>query len=844
MNIDYKQWKSLLSRRDVIAGTGAFLLLIAWCFGCLASHLLEYLFTSLSATMSSFNQGGTGANFPGLGSVFVLGHWVWPSTTMPYFLIVVLMLAIWLIKTPKLLYQMRIAYRDINLGSMGTAAFTPLKELVQQSVAVPLDNSVYEGYSGVPQVHITPVAATELDLHVTPSRVPGKSLAFDAVAARREKRQRKRHNGPVPEHGYDLIDTNKTNAAVVAGTQSGKTQTFTYPVLDLIMRAKEQDSVIVTDLKGDMVKNTKTEFEKRGYDVRVFNLVTPEYSIGYNPLSLIWSAYVKGDYDEAQLLCNTLSYSLFHNPNAKDPMWEEASIALTNALILAVCRVCKVKNTPERVTMYTVSVMLNELGSNPDEHGDTKMDKFFSSLEVNDPAKLQYGTITFSQGITRAGIYTGTMAKLKNYTFSAIGKLTATNDLNLVDIANGKKPVALFIVYPDYDDSNYSLISTLISQISYVLSKTATLSATSSLDRRVKFVLEEVANIPTIEGLSRYMNVGLQRGLIYYLVFQSIAQLKDKYGDRGAEALLSACGNKYDILADGKEDAEYFSHLLGKKTIIAPNRAGDPLSLDKSYSESEQARDLMTPTELSQLKEGEWVLIRGKQRRDLHAREISATPIYANRKDNSQMLYQYQYLANFDHPQTFESLNGDKQATHANTSLHDLTISQEEFTKTAKQPLNLDELKKNEPTRFEAHTSDNVVSKYQKDDQGNVTVTQQESEFVKAAKKAAAEQKAADDPLSAQHENDQPLAQDFTDIISRDTTPFSKALGVAQQNLVLSTVEKLLDSDDKAAFYRGNTVGNMQAFLMQHRADQPELYKALRKIFNLEQFEKKEEADG
>ena len=842
MNIDYKQWKSLLSRRDVIAGTGAFLLLISWCLGCLASHLLEYLFRSFQATLASFNQGETITNATGIGAVFTPLNWFLPSTSGLFWLVTVVVLFVWLVKVPKLLYQMRIAYRDINLGSMGTAAFTPLSDLAEQSVAVPLDGSIYDGYSGVPQVHVTSEAAKKLDLRVTPSRGPRQKKAFDAVIARREKRRGRRAIEPVPKNGYDLIDTNKTNAAVVAGTQSGKTQTFTYPVLDLIMRAEKQDSVIVTDLKGDMVKNTKVAFEQHGYDVRVFNLVTPEYSIGYNPLALIWDAYDKGDYDEAQLLCNTLSYSLFHNPNAKDPMWEEASIALTNALILAVCRVCKIKNTPERVTMYTVSVMLNELGSNPDKNGDTKMDKFFSQLEVNDPAKLQYGTITFSQGITRAGIYTGTMAKLKNYTFSAIGKLTATNDLHLADIASGDKPVALFIVYPDYDDSNYSLISTLISQISYVLSKAATLSETSSLKRRVKFVLEEVANIPTIEGLSRYMNVGLQRGLIYYLVFQSIAQLKDKYGDRGAEALLSACGNKYDILADGKEDAEYFSRLLGKKTIIAPNRAGDPLSLDKSYSESEQARDLMTPEELSQLKEGEWVLIRGKQRRALDGTQISAKPIYANQTDHDHMLFQYQYLKDFDHPQTFEELNGDKLASHAGTKLNELTISQNEFAETATTTLDQVERLKNEPAQFEVHSSDNVQSSYHKDNNGNVTVTESRTDATEAAAETRKEEK--EDPVADLHEDDKPLTQDVSDFVSDDDRLIQVALTEKQLEVVHNQTEKWLDSDENAAFWRGNTMSQAQVYLVDHREDKPELYKALRMMFKLEQFEKKEGAHG
>ncbi|MEA6710640.1 type IV secretory system conjugative DNA transfer family protein, partial [Salmonella enterica subsp. enterica serovar Virginia] len=126
-----------------------------------------------------------------------------------------------------------------------------------------------------------------------------------------------------------------------------------------------------------MLKNTRKDFIKHGYDVHVLNVMNPYLSIGYNPLELIKEAYIKGDYAKAQMLCNTFSYSIFHNPNAKEPLWEESSIALVNALILAVCDINIKANTPEKITLYTVTVMLSELGSNPDEDGYTKLDHFF-----------------------------------------------------------------------------------------------------------------------------------------------------------------------------------------------------------------------------------------------------------------------------------------------------------------------------------------------------------------------------------------------------------------------------------------------------------------------------------
>ncbi|MBH0167131.1 type IV secretory system conjugative DNA transfer family protein [Fictibacillus sp. 7GRE50] len=525
-------------------------------------------------------------------------------------------------------YNLRRSFQDINKGTKGTARWTTLEEVREVYHAVKDNDEDYEGKSGIPVTHY------EDELY---------------------------------------IDPNNTNTLVVASTQSGKTEMFSYPLLDVIMRAEEKDSVIVTDIKGDMLKNTRGEFIKRGYDVHVLNLLNPYQSIGYNPLELIKQAYMKGEYSRAQMLCNTLSYSLFHNPNAKDPMWEESSIALVNALILAVCDISLTANKPENITMYTVTVMLSELGSNPDEDGQTKLDYFFGNLPANHPAKLQYATIQFSQGVTRGGIFTGTMAKLKNYAYDTIARMTATTTFHIEDLAFGEKPIALFIVYPDWDDSNYSIISTFLSQVAAVLSEKATLTKESKLPRRVRHLFEEVANIPAIEGLSRSLAVGLSRGLLYCLVIQNIAQIAEKYGDKAAKAITGNCGNQIYIMSDELEDAEEFSKKLGTKTVVSSDRSGQPLSLDKSFSEKEEERPLMMPDELRRLKKGEWVLVRTKKREDLDNERIEPFPIFSSLKAGTQMLHRYEYLmGRFNNPIAFDEMG--LEAEHKSLDLNSLLI--------------------------------------------------------------------------------------------------------------------------------------------------------------------------
>ncbi|MGH2149813.1 VirD4-like conjugal transfer protein, CD1115 family, partial [Enterococcus faecalis] len=105
-----------------------------------------------------------------------------------------------------------IAFKDINLKTKGSERFTTKKELDQQYVKVALDDKEYEGSSGIP------VATT--------------------VETVREK-------GKKVKKTFVYIDRKNTNSATIGGTQSGKTSLFSYPFLDLIMRAKEKDSVLV-----------------------------------------------------------------------------------------------------------------------------------------------------------------------------------------------------------------------------------------------------------------------------------------------------------------------------------------------------------------------------------------------------------------------------------------------------------------------------------------------------------------------------------------------------------------------------------------------------------------------
>lgn len=627
MHKEYKQWKKILANKYLLTAYGFGIFILIFFAVNFLFHFFERIPEMLSSIKSAAINGSQSQEIPSMFEGVSI-QWIFDFKT-EYALVYLLIACVAIIFILRHLYKIRIAFRDLNLHTKGSQRWTTIKEIKQTYKAVKDNDEEYEGSAGMPIVH----------------------------------------------HKDSLyVDTNNTHTLVVASTQSGKTEMYSYPYLDVIMRAKNKDSVVITDVKGDMLKNTKDQFEKYGYDVHVLNLINPNWGIAYNPLELIKEAYLEGDYAKAQTLCNSFSYALYHKEKSNaDPMWEEASIALVNALILAVCDLCIQNNEPENITIYTLTVMLNELGSNPDEDGYTRLDHFFGNLPPTSPAKLQYGTIQFSQGVTRSGIYTGTMAKLKNFTYDTIGRMTAKNDFRLEDLAYGEKPIALFIVYPDWDDSNYVLISTFISQVNSVLSEKATLSKDSKLPRKVRHLFEEVANVPPLPGMSRAMALGLGRGLLYTLVIQNRPQLADVYGENMAKAIMGNCGIQIYIMSDEMEDAEEFSKKLASKTIIVNDRQGPLMGTDKTYGEREEERPLLRPDELRRLKKGEWVVSRTKKRENLMEERIEAFPIFASIKNGTQMLHRYEYLMHrFDNKVALGDM--DIKGSHQNIDLNSLII--------------------------------------------------------------------------------------------------------------------------------------------------------------------------
>ncbi|MGX9758835.1 VirD4-like conjugal transfer protein, CD1115 family [Clostridioides difficile] len=555
-------------------------------------------------------------------------------TCFPIYFIVYI---VFIVVITKMIVNLRISFNKLEEGQKGTARFATLEEINTQYRSVPKRDIPFEGLGGIPIA---------------------RNLVKDEI----------------------YIDDSIVNNLIIGMTRSGKGETFILPSLDIYSRAKNKISLVINDPKGELAIMCKKIFEVRGFDTYLLNLIEPMNSMSYNPLQLVIDAYKKGEYDEAQLLCKTLTHSIYYNPNSKDPIWEKSAMSLVNALILAICDKCINEGIEEKITLYTVANMLSELGSkNYVDMYDVPhnaLDDYFQEMPNRSVAKMQYSTSKFSAGNTRASIFTTAMSELQVFTFNKLAKLTSKTSINFEDVASKDcKPSIIFMATPDYDTSNHFVASMFVRQLYYVLAKKATFSKGGKCERRVKFLLDEFGNMPSIEGMANIITVCLGRGISFDLVVQSYTQLKSLYGD-SMDTIKSNCGNKIYILTDDPSTLDEVSKTIGEKTIITNSRSGEVFSTSKSQTESLDSRRLLSPDELAKLEKGEMVVIRPIKREDINQEKIKAHPIFNDKKRAMQHRYEY-LLDTFNKEDlTLEDIRID--TLHKNVDVEDLLIDFEE----------------------------------------------------------------------------------------------------------------------------------------------------------------------
>lgn len=392
------------------------------------------------------------------------------------------------------------------------------------------------------------------------------------------------------------------NILVVGGSGAGKSRGFALPN---IMQCC--CSMVITDPKAELLRKTGGLLEKKGYEVRVFDLINPDTSFCYNPFE-----YVHDDKDVLRLISNLIQNTTPKGSQSSDPFWEKSETALLQALMLYLLH----EAPPEEQNFAMIMEMLDSAQvKEEDEDYESPLDILFDRLEMRDPDSIavkQYHIYKQAAGKTAKSILISVGVRLAAFNLPQIAKLTNTDELDLSSM--GERKVALFCCIPDADTSLNYLVGMIYSQLFQTLYYMADRVHGGALPVPVNCIMDEFPNVSLPNEFEKILATCRSRSIYCSIIIQNMSQLKALFKDSW-ESLVGNCDEFLYLGGNEKETHKYVSELLGKETIDT-NTYGQTKGKSGSYSTNFQqsGRELLQPDEVRMLdNQNALLFIRGER---------------------------------------------------------------------------------------------------------------------------------------------------------------------------------------------------------------------------------------
>lgn len=336
---------------------------------------------------------------------------------------------------------------------------------------------------------------------------------------------------PIMSDGHEAyVDGSDTHTLIFGATGSKKTRLFCMPMINYFVKAGE--SFIATDPKGEIYDRTSGIAKANGYKTVVLNFREIGKGDMWNPLLLPYMLYNSGQKDEAVSMLNDFVRTIASPQleNSKEIFWPEmaSSLALANLLLLMESA------KPEEVNVSSLAMLCTSEASE-------KLKVLSSNMRMDTIAGLNYRNIFTSAEKTLQSIMVSLFGMIRIFTTQK--NLTDMLSGNTIDISKfGREKTAVYLIIPDEKSTYHFLITTFIKQAYELLITEAQKENNRQLPIRVNFVLDEFCNLPQIPDMPSMISAARSRNMRYYLVAQSLHQLKGRYGE-DADTIKGNCEN-------------------------------------------------------------------------------------------------------------------------------------------------------------------------------------------------------------------------------------------------------------------------------------------------------------
>ena len=372
----------------------------------------------------------------------------------------------------------------------------------------------------------------------------------------------------------------------------------------LFQAIKRGESVILTDSKGELFSDTYELFKKNGYEVRVYNLVSPEHSDSWNCMSDL-----QGDTLMAQVLTDVIIANT--SEGRGDHFWDNGEGNLLKALVLYVDQ--DKTRSPDMKHLPAVYQLLTQ-------NNERQLTAMFEKLPLDHPARAPYNLFAQASETVRSGIVLGLGTRLQVLQNRAVQSVTSRSDIDLT--APGKRKCAYFIVLSDQNATMAFLSSLFFSFMFIKLVRYADSMPDGRCKIPVNLILDEFNNIGKLGGAAdgsdyaRALSSIRSRDLRVMMAVQSLGQLQNRYPNNLWSEIVGNCDIQLMLGCTDDVSADYFSIRSGDISVevnstmtVRKTIAVAQVIPQYRHTEGKGRRRLLTPDEVLRLPNDQLLIV-------------------------------------------------------------------------------------------------------------------------------------------------------------------------------------------------------------------------------------------
>ena len=243
--------------------------------------------------------------------------------------------------------------------------------------------------------------------------------------------------------GKMWVDNGEDHYLVMGATGSGKTVIVAKPMIKLL--AKHNESMILTDPKGELYEETAELLKAEGYNIITLNFRDPGRGNAWNPMSLPYNLYKNGNTDKAIELLDDLALNiLYEEKSSGDPFWEKTAADYFTGLALGLFE----DGTPEQINLNSLNLMSSLGEERFGGPNNNYIKEYFNSKDPSRPAYVNASGTVFSAEDTKQGVLSTFKQKVKLFASrDNLSEMLCKSDFDMHDI--GRQKTAVFMIVQD-----------------------------------------------------------------------------------------------------------------------------------------------------------------------------------------------------------------------------------------------------------------------------------------------------------------------------------------------------------------------------------------------------------